>query len=261
MSHLPAIRIADLEVSRLIVGGNPFSGFSHASGELDREMLDYYTTARIKQTLAEAEAAGIDTFLGRADAHIRRVLHEYWNEGGRIQWIAQTAPEMSDLLGNIRAAKGAGAAGCYIHGGTTQQRYDAGRLGELQEALCLIRDLDMAAGIATHDPRIPLQAEELGLATDFYMMCFHNIQSGSTRGFVQEDRVEAARTVRAVPKPCLAFKILGAGRWEPKEAFTWAYANIKPTDAVVVGVFTKRQPAQVADDVELACEAIRAAGQ
>lgn len=48
--------------------------------------------------------------------------------------------------------------------------------------------------------------------------------------------------VRQVKRPCLAFKILAAGRLckdkqSVEKAFAFAYANIKPTDAVIVGLF------------------------
>lgn len=38
---LSRVRIGDLEVSRLILGGNPFSGFSHQSPEMDQEMMHW----------------------------------------------------------------------------------------------------------------------------------------------------------------------------------------------------------------------------
>ena len=73
------------------------------------------------------------------------------------------------------------------------------------------------------------------------------------------------RTIRAVDKPVLAFKILGAGRNcqtpdDVKEAFRYAYANIKPTDATVVGLFPKHAD-QVKLDLEYADEACRAAAK
>jgi len=46
-------------VSRLCIGGNPFSGFSHQSQERSEEMLEYFTPDRIRGTLRAAEAAGI----------------------------------------------------------------------------------------------------------------------------------------------------------------------------------------------------------
>jgi len=88
------VHIGGLSVSRLIIGGNPFSGFSHQGSARDEEMKHYYTTERIKATLHEAERVGINTHIGRADHHVMRFLLEYWDEGGTLQWIAQTCPEL-----------------------------------------------------------------------------------------------------------------------------------------------------------------------
>ena len=59
------------------------------------------------------------------------------------------------------------------------------------------------------------------------------------------------RTIRAIDKPCIAFKILAAGRNEPEAAFRFAFEQIKPTDPVCVGFYTEEQPTQVADNVAL----------
>ena len=70
----------DVEVARFVIGGNPFSGFSHQSRERSQEMVHYYTVARIKEALRKAEEAGINTFFGRTDRHVKRMLLEYWDE-------------------------------------------------------------------------------------------------------------------------------------------------------------------------------------
>jgi len=46
-----------------------------------------------------------------------RVLLEYWNEGGVIQWIAQTCPELGSISRGIENAISEGAKVCFIHGG------------------------------------------------------------------------------------------------------------------------------------------------
>ncbi len=48
--------------------------------------------------------------------------------------------------------------------------------------------------------------------------------------------------MRQVKQPCLGFKILAAGRLcanqqTVREAFQFAFENIKPTDGVIVGMF------------------------
>ena len=54
-------------------------------------------------------AAGITTFFGRGDNHVIRVLREYWNEGGKLQWVAQTQtdgdPIREEALAQLEAWK------------------------------------------------------------------------------------------------------------------------------------------------------------
>jgi hypothetical protein len=100
---LPTIAIGPHRISRMTIGGNPFGGFSHQNRQRDEEMLDYYSVARIKQTLADCEAAGINTCCLRTDAHIWRLLREYRNDGGKIQWIAQPAAQAIEFaFANIK---------------------------------------------------------------------------------------------------------------------------------------------------------------
>src|SRR2546430_1111068 len=119
MTALPRIHLGSLEVSRLIVGGNPVSGFSHQSAERSRDMVEYFSVERIKALWRDCEAHGIDAVISRADAFIMRVLAEYWRDGGRIRWIAQTAPEHGNPQANIRQAANAGASAIFVHGGDT----------------------------------------------------------------------------------------------------------------------------------------------
>jgi hypothetical protein len=61
--------------------------------------------------------------------------------------------------------------------------------------------------------------------------------------------------MRELDKPCLGFKILAAGQncatpEATRQAFQFAFDNIKPTDAVVVGMFQKHKN-QVAQNAEI----------
>ncbi len=248
---LPTTHISDLEVTRLIVGGNPFSGHSHISAELNQEMMDYYTVDRIKRTLREADQAGINAFVGRADNHIMRLLKEYRQEGGTISWIAQTAPERASVPANVDQLCSMGAEACFLHGGMIDNMYRAGRLPEAREWIQHIKDKGLPAGLASHDPEILLAAEEMELGAEFYMTCFYNVYLHG-EVYAKEDRDAMTEAIRRLDKVCLAYKIMAAGRNDPEEAFEYAYANIKPSDAVVIGIYTKQQPTQVADDAALA---------
>lgn len=90
----PQVRFGPHWTSQLIVRGNPVSGNSHVSGELSREMADYFTAANVKKLLRECEQAGINAWQSRGDRHIMRLLRECRNEGGQIQWIRQTGKQV-----------------------------------------------------------------------------------------------------------------------------------------------------------------------
>jgi hypothetical protein len=88
------------------------------------------------------------------------------------------------------------------------------------------------------------------------MGCFYNLarqyksapaedQNAYARDkFPGTDPARMARTLRAVKKPCIAFKLMAASRncttpESTRKAFEFAFANIKPTDMVDVGIFQK----------------------
>jgi hypothetical protein len=60
--------------------------------------------------------------------------------------------------------------------------------------------------------------------------------------FLRDDPRVMTSVIRQVKQPCLAFKILGAGRLCSSQedviaAFKFAFENIKPTDGIIVGMF------------------------
>lgn len=253
------IQIGKLQLSRFILGSNPFSGFSHQSAEMDERMKHYYTCKRIKQTLSQAEKLGINTVIGRTDFHVIRVLLEYRDEGGKIAWFAQTCPEVgpSDIF--IQRAMEAGAAACHIHGGITDHLFSQGRLGETKEVVKMIRDAGMAVGIAGHNPQVFKWAEE-NIDVDYYMCSYYNPLSrvdtaehisGQDEYYGDEDRETMAALIKQLSKPAIHYKIMAAGRNDPAEAFDYAAGQMRNCDAVCVGVYTKDFPNMLEEDVKL----------
>ncbi len=265
---LDKVKIGDVSVSKLIVGGNPFSGFSHQTPQRDREMRQYYTTARIKATWRQAEALGINTFLGRADRHIQRTLLEYWDEGGTIQWFAQTCPEYKALGRNIAEAINVGAKGCYVHGGQMDFLFAQNQLDIVPDAIAQIRDAGLAAGIAAHNPQVHLWAEE-HLDVDFYMGSYYNPSrrdehaehiAGAREIFAAEDRAAMVDVIQGLSKPVIHYKIMAAGRNDPQAAFAFVAAHLRPQDAVCIGVYTKDHPNMLAEDWQLLEDSLKEEG-
>ncbi len=249
---LPRISIGPHRVSKLIIGGNPYSGISHHSPAKSKEMENYYTAAQIMRDLREAERCGINTVLARADRHIMRVLNEYRGAGGKIQWIAQTAKrnEYADLMDHIRLIARYQPIAIYQHGGTTDQLYDEGKLESLQDALALIRELGYAAGIGTHDPHILKYCYHEGFDVDFYVCALYN-HSRRPEMYLPADRDAAITAIQAVHLPVIAIKVLAAGRTEPVSAFRFTLDRIKPIDAIAVGMDTNGRPELISDNVTL----------
>jgi hypothetical protein len=118
-------------------------------------MVDYFTSTRVKSLLRDCERAGINAWQSRGDAHIRRLLHEYREEGGHIQWIAQTASEITDLRTNLsRTILPENPIGIYHHGTKTDAAWMAGRIDDVQSAMKIIRQTGARVGLGTHIPQV-----------------------------------------------------------------------------------------------------------
>ena len=279
MTALPTVPFGPHQVTRLIVGGNPFCGNSHYSEAMSREMGEYYAPERVVEVLRRCERAGINTVQARGDYH--RVL--YWIElfrrqGGELHWIAQTASEMHDVFQNIRVLAAAGAMGIYHHGSRTDRFWQAGEIDKAQDYLRCMRDCGVQVGLGTHNPEVIEHAEEHDWDVDFYMTCFYNLsrkprQSALVSGahavegerYLEEDRAKMCQVIRQTPKTCLAFKILAANRHcatqqDVRGAFQFAFDHIKDRDAVVVGMYP-RTIDQVSLNVQHTLQAIQGNGR
>jgi hypothetical protein len=260
MSGLPGVRLGKLEVSKLIVGGNMFSGFSHMGEDKDREMRRYYTVARIKETCRRAERLGINAIVSRADNHVIRTLGEYWDEGGAIRWIAQTCSEMSSLQGSIGHAIANGAHAVYVHGGKVDWLFAHGRMDEAAKGVAQIRSAGLPAGVAAHEPRIFEWMMANGFDADFYMCAYYNPSPRTdnpmhdpkaNETFCPKDRDAMAAVIRRMDRPVIHYKVMAGGRNDPAEAFGFVAKHLRPQDAVAVGVYTKDKPDLLEENIAL----------
>jgi hypothetical protein len=73
--------------------------------------------------------------------------------------------------------------------------------------------------------------------------------------FLDSDRENMVKVIQQVKKPCLAFKILGAG-WlcendqGVEDAFQYALSNIKKGDGILVGMWPKYKD-EITQNVQL----------
>jgi hypothetical protein len=275
--ELPQVTLGrGCRVSRLMIGSNQLSGFSHLTPERDVEMLDFYTSGRILELFRRCEELGLRSAQLRGDRFMARLWREHRNAGGRLAWVAQTASELADQAAHVKQLAGWGASGIYLHGTWVDNCWHAGRFEEVGELLKRLRDTGVAAGLGTHQPRVIEHVEERGWDLDFYMACLYNLSKGpkrvaatqgldgSSEEYLAADREAMCRTIRATKRPCLAFKLLAAGRNtrtkpELRAAFEYAYANIKPSDGAIIGVF-QRDSDELAEDVAIVREILSRGG-
>lgn len=259
---LPTVDFCGLTVTRLILGANPFGGFSHQSKERDEEMRSYYTPERIVETFRRAEAAGINTMVtNNGSPNVLEALKRYFSEGGGMQWISQVSPvyrEGQTMIEAIDEAAELGASAIYTHGRRTEAMYHDRDAEQLAEWMDRIRSHGIPAGTAAHGAEVHDWVHELGVA-DFHAVCFYrcgSLHDGHGLKFKLRNLSEATACIRRLPKPCIGYKIMAAGRVDPQMAFEYAYESIKPGDVVNVGMYRGDKDDMVEENVRLARAAL-----
>ncbi len=258
MEKLPTVEFFGHHVSRLICGGNPLSGYSHVSADLDREMIEYYTTPKMLALLDECLKQGITTFQSRGDRHQMRMYLEHRQNGGKIKWIAQTASEFANIPANISEIARYKPIAIYNHGTHTDNSWHTEKIDEVHDLIKAVHDAGLPAGVGTHIPEVVEYIETKNWETDFYMCCSYNLarqyksapaldqQAYKRDKFPADDPAGMAAVMRQVEKPCIAFKIMAASRncstrQSTEVAIRSAFDAIKPTDIVNVGMFQKHK--------------------
>ena len=229
---LPTGSIGKLKISRLICGGNLFSGFAHSRDlvYVSALMKQYFSPEKIMDTLQLCEENGVNTAVLRCDEHIAGVLKRYRKErGGRIQWIAQTYPKVDNLTQNIRLAVDHGAVGAFMQGGIGDTLVAEGQVELIGKIISFIQQNGLIAGVGSHSLDVPKTVEREGLEPDFYFKTFNNVDYNS-----QKPR-EIADHMKTVNKPWIAFKVLGAGVVKPRQGFELALKT--GADFLAVGMF------------------------
>ena len=257
---LPTVDFCGLTVTRLLLGANPFGGYSHQNPDRDRVMRAYYTVERIKETWRRAELAGITTMIANNETpHVLQAVREYLVEGGGLQWIAQVnLREKADMAVSIDEAVEIGCRALYFHGALVDDAYRRSDAETVRRWCDYARSRGVPAGVAGHAPEAHLWVDSLGVA-DFHAVCFFNCGSLHTGGgetFQLGDMAPAVAAIQQIEKPCIAYKIMGAGRIDARMAFDYAFESIKPGDVVNVGMYRGDSDGMVEENVAMVREVL-----
>lgn len=237
---LPSVDFCGLNVTRLIMGANPFAGYSHQSAARDAEMIAYYTVPRIHETWRRAEAAGINTFVtNNHTEHVNQAVAEYLANGGALQWIAQvSAGPDGNMAAAINRVVEIGCKAFFIHGAYVDKAFAARDEAQVREWAAAAKKTGLPFGVAGHNPDAHRWINSMNLV-DFHAVCFFDcgsVHESKGEKFRLQDVLPAVETIQAIPKPCIAYKIMGAGRIDARMAFEFAFAHIKPGDVINVGM-------------------------
>jgi hypothetical protein len=251
--QVPKMKFFNAEISRLVLGVNPFYGFAHYNRNFDNSMREWYTPERVCAVMHECARYGINAFnyvhIGRAPQDWAR----FQGEGGKMHLIMQVTAGVDAGM----VVKELKPLALQRQGEVVDNAWQRGEMATVKEWCKQARDLGVLVGVGTHIPEVIAKIEEENWDVDFYSGCVYNrrrtveeqkkVLNGEliempNELYLQGDPPRMYRVMRQTKKPCFAFKVLAAGRIPDRgieQAFRTAFESIKPTDGVYVGMFPK----------------------
>jgi hypothetical protein len=274
---MPTVRFGKHEIGRLIFGVNtPGAHFSMKEG-LDSRA--WHTPERILQQNRHMEELGINCMeagerrmaqynaeQGGKIMFSARGSAKTGNESASRPWVH---PKEIAKRGPISIHhQGAGDNG-------TDAWWRQGKLNAVREYCKMVRDTGVLVAVTSHRPEVFMEIESQGWDVDYYMTCLYKYGRthsewlkafksnpemmpveigyptesnselyGGEIAFVQGDPPEMLKIVKQCKKPCWVYKLLASTRLTQREdiaesRFKEILANIKSTDAVVVGMWDK----------------------
>jgi len=253
---MPEVPFGKYSISRLIAGGNPIDGGSHQTHLMDMQMSEYFTPSQTLEFVKRCRKQGINTWQSHYSQKIADTIRQYRESGDNIQWICLCSPDEVANKDKFSLVLELNPIGVVFHGETTDVLWREKKADTIPDTLKKIRDSGVMVGLSTHNPEVINYAESEGWDLDFYMACVYRksrnhaelmeimkeIPIGEI--YLPQDPSRMCETIRKATKPCLAFKILTAGRTcdsseQVRKVFEFIFSHIKSTDAAIVGMYPR----------------------
>jgi hypothetical protein len=268
-------KLGTLNVTRLFLGSNQVSGYSHSRDlkYVGRLMQEYQTDERVLNTWQLCEEQGINTVLSDPFEKPVRLMKRYRQErGGKIQWISEVHPHknyndirLADMKEHLKQVIDNEPNALYVQGGVCDSFVHRGLLDELGETLELMKRTGLPSGLGAHSVENPRACLKAGIQPDFIMKTYHpddywsatpraqrveflvDAHSPDNHDNIWDIRPEATRELMAgVQKPWIAFKVMAAGAISPEKGFRFAFQG--GADFICAGMFDF----QIAENVAIA---------
>jgi hypothetical protein len=252
---LPTVKLGPHSVTRLIIGGNPIYGYSHFNRLLSQHQTAWHTPERVLALLQRTEQAGINTWQNSYAERTLEDLDRYREAGGKMHWLCLGKPDWDQKPEFIELAAKRKPIGIAPHGHLAERLHREKKIDTLLDLLKRIRQTGVLVGLSAHNPALVELAEEKGWDVDYYMCCLYYLSRPKSEYqkllgpdlplgeiYLPTDPPRMFKVVQAARKPCLVYKVLAAGRRienrsQIRTCFETALQNIKPTDAMIVGMY------------------------
>ncbi len=245
--QIPKGRIGNLEISRMIMGGNLIGGWSHARDLIyaDKLVKMYHTDERIMMTMQLAEKCGINALI--TNPSLCRIINKYWREtGGKMQFISDGGNSKESIEKSVEG----GASAIYFHGGVADRMTHEGKYDAIALNLERIRSYGKPAGIGAHRLETVKGCVERGIKPDYWVKTMHHHNYWSARVDPEKQSTvdpsfkdnifdfspqETIDFMNGLEEPWIGFKILAAGAIHPNEGIPYAFNN--GADFICVGMY------------------------
>ncbi len=254
-AKMPMGKIGKLEVSRMLLGGNLLTHYTHSRDlKYVYNLTQHYNTEeKIHETMALTEAHGINTLSIHNPPGIVSMLKRYRQRyGGKIQWIicpiAEITEDMKGYADMARELVDEGSEALYLWGVRSDVLVNKGRMDLVRKAVEIGKDLGVPSGVGAHDLKVVVECEKNNIPADFYIKTFHHHKYPSGPkpeqlkaayseypGYWCRDPQETIEVMKKVTKPWIAFKVMAAGAIPPKDAFKYVFEN--GADHTLAGMF------------------------
>lgn len=263
---LPQGKIGGLSVSRILLGGNLLTHYTHSRDlkYVYNLCAHYNTDQKIMETMALSEKHGVNTLVIHTVPQVLATLNRYRTEqGGKMQWIicptAQVDKDPDGYAAQVKELAAMGTEAVYLWGVTADRLTKEKNMDAIARAVAIGHEHGMPSGVGAHDIRVIRACEEHGIPADFYIKTFHHHNYPSAPkpdqltevytevpGYWCQNPQEVIDVMAAVEKPWIAFKVMAAGAIPPEDALQYVFNN--GADFSLLGMFDF----EVAEDAQIA---------
>ncbi|HUU43385.1 MAG TPA: hypothetical protein VMY39_09390 [Planctomycetota bacterium] len=249
----PKSGIGGIEISRLVIGSNPFGGFSHFSAARDKWLKSYFTVERVCEVLEACTARGLNAFVSGCvpkfheamkmqEDRTGRKIHWFCTPGGGGWGAGETIEEEIDW------ASKHGVDYIMPHPCWTDLHImpDRNEIDGFEEITKRVRGHGMIPGVSTHRAETIVVCDTRPYDVEVYIQIFN------VAGFLMPLETDwMTRVVRNANRPVLCIKPLAAGRVLPPTGLRWTFENCKPVDVVACGFMSVEE---ANEDIDIVLE-------